>query len=168
MTILKSSTTGIKRAKVVLIGAPGVGKTSLVAQYVHSVFSEEHKSTLGVKVDRKTVDLDGQSVALLIWDMHGETDGLDVPANYLSGAAAALVVVDGTRPQTIDVALDLAARFSEASPGAQVLFVANKADLHVDWETIKSRHGAVRFHPTSAKSGEGVEELFLEIARSLG
>ena len=65
MAIVKSGTTGIKRAKVVLLGAPGVGKTSLVRRYVHSVFSDQHKSTLGVKVDRKSISLGDLTVAML-------------------------------------------------------------------------------------------------------
>lgn len=167
MAILKSNTTGIKRAKVVLLGAPGVGKTSLVARYVHSVFSEEHKSTLGVKVDRRTVALEDKTVAMLIWDMHGETEGLDVPANYLSGAAAAIVVVDSTRLETVDIARGLGERFSESSPDAKVTYVANKADLEGDPEALAEKLAGVDVHPTSAKSGEGVEELFVIIARSV-
>ena len=167
MAVLKSDTSGIRRAKVVLLGAPGVGKTSLVKQYVHSVFSEHSKSTLGVKVDRKTVELDAGSVALLIWDMHGETDGLDVPANYLSGAAAGLVVFDGARPDTIPVALGLSERLVVGSPEAKVIYVANKADLDFDEAEVEARLNGRDHRATSAKTGAGVEELFLTIANSL-
>lgn len=167
MAILKSTAVGITRAKVVLLGAPAVGKTSLVARYVHSVFSEHHKSTLGVKVDRRTVTLDEQTVAMLIWDMHGEAEGLDLPANYLSGAAAAIVVADSSRPETVDVARSLGERFLRSSPSAQVLFVANKADLEIDQAALDEKFAGLEAHLTSAKSGAGVEELFLKIARSV-
>lgn len=113
----------MQRAKVVLLGAPEVGKTSLVARFVHSVFSEHQKSTLGVKVDRKTVELGEKTVSLLLWDMHGETEGLDVPANYYSGASAGLVVFDSSRPETLEVGHSLADRLMERSPDAQVVFV---------------------------------------------
>lgn len=167
MAIVKSGTTGIKRAKVVLLGAPGVGKTSLVRRYVHSVFSDQHKSTLGVKVDRKSISLGDLTVAMLIWDMHGETDGLDVPPNYLSGAAAGLVVFDATRPETVPVALDLGARLTEGSPDAKILYVANKADLDFDLRELTEKLDGQPLQQTSAKTGDGVEELFIEAATSI-
>ena len=167
MTVLKSKNLGVRRAKVVLLGAPGVGKTSLVQRFVHSVFSETHKSTLGVKVDRKTVTVDDRTVSLLIWDMHGETEGLAVPPNYLTGAAAGLVVFDRTRPETIEIAAGLAERLAEASPDAKIFFVANKADLDADLEALGAKLSGRETADTSAKSGAGVEELFAEVAQSL-
>ncbi len=151
-----------------LVGAPGVGKTSLVQRFVHSVFSETHKSTLGVKVDRKSVDVDGNEVSLLIWDMHGETDGLDVPPNYLSGAAAGIVVFDRTRLETVPVALGLGERLSQASPNANIVYVANKSDLDYDADGLKDAVGGKDMFDTSAKTGDGVEAMFFGIASSLG
>ncbi len=167
MGVLKSEIQGVRRAKVVLLGEPGVGKTSLVQRYVHSVFSEQHKSTLGVKVDRKTVMIDGTRVALLIWDMHGETEGLAIPPNYLSGAAAGIVVFDSTRPNTIDVALALADRLGDGSPNATIRYVANKSDLEFDQAAIEAKLSGQELLSTSAKTGDGVEELFETIARSV-
>lgn len=167
MSILKSKNSGIRRAKVVLLGAPSVGKTSLVQRFVHSVFSETQKTTLGVKVDRKTVTVNEREVSLLIWDMHGETEGLDVPANYLTGAAAGLMVVDQTRPDTADVALGLAERLTEASPDAKIFFIANKSDLEADSQLLATKLSAHTVVKTSAKSGEGVEALFSEVAAKL-
>ena len=167
MVVLKSNTTGIKRMKVVLLGASGVGKTSLVQRYVHSRFSEAHKSTLGVKVDRKSVSVDGRNVALLLWDMHGEADGLEVPPNYLTGASAGLVVLDSTRPETADVALSLAERLLVRSPEARVYFVSNKTDLSFDAEALARALDGRHLLQTSAKSGQGVEDLFIELAQDL-
>src|SRR5437868_12539857 len=41
--------------KVCMVGTSGVGKTSLVAKFVHSVFSDKYLTTVGVKIDKKTV-----------------------------------------------------------------------------------------------------------------
>ena len=50
-----------------MLGAFAVGKTSLVARWVHSTFSEKYLSTIGVKIDRKEVDLYWVPVHLLLW-----------------------------------------------------------------------------------------------------
>ena len=145
-----------------LVGAPGVGKTSLVRRFVHQVFSDSYRSTLGVKVDRKTVSCGGTTVVMLLWDTHGETKGLDVPENYLRGAAAVLAVVDATAPETTAVAESMVARLRAASPGASVWFAENKSDLTGTGQCL-TEIGV----PTSAKTGVGVEDLFFAIADEL-
>lgn len=157
--------SGVVRAKVVLVGAPGVGKTSLVRRFVHQAFSDRYRSTLGVKVDRKSVAVDDRVVHLLLWDTHGEGDGLQVPESYFAGASAALAVFDSTRPETLDTADSLAARIRDASPDAVVSFAANKSDLLGSAEHQPA--SSVAASPTSAKTGDGVEEIFGAIARQL-
>lgn len=153
-----------------MLGAPSVGKTSLVRRYVHSVFSEEYHSTLGVKVDRKAVALPDAVVNMLVWDVHGEGDGLTVPTGYLTGASAALFVFDSNRQATIGVAAELRERLFEVSPNALVVPVANKSDLDIDWPDLASAIGAGGFSSpvrSSAKTGEGVDEAFLRVAEHL-
>jgi GTPase SAR1 family protein len=54
--------------KVCMVGTSGVGKTSLVAKFIHSIFSDKYLTTVGVKIDKKTVTVDGNEVMLMIWD----------------------------------------------------------------------------------------------------
>src|SRR6218665_2229580 len=86
--------------KVCMVGVFGAGKTSLVQQYVHSRFSDKYHSTVGVKVDRKTVDIDGVSVTLVLWDVAGKEADEDIPASYLRGSHGVIFVVDLTRRET--------------------------------------------------------------------
>ena len=159
---------GLVQRKICLIGATGVGKTSLVRRYVESSFSESYLATMGVKVDRKRLEIDGQRVSLMIWDLQGEEDGQDVRIAYLRGAAGYLIVIDGTRPETFDVAQRLQQR---AGTVARVPFVAlvNKSDRFDEWTEsadaiawLRAAHWQLLF--TSAKTGEGVEEAFQAIA----
>lgn len=158
------------RAKVVLLGAPGVGKTSLVQRFVHSIFSERYQSTIGVKVDRKSVELPHATVAMLLWDLHGETEGLDIPANYMRGASAGIVMLDSGRSDTAEKAGELGRRFLDLSPDGMVFPVASKSDLDVDWTEVDQaadRAGLEDVARLSAKEGHGVEEFFARVATEL-
>ena len=57
--------------KVCMVGLFGTGKTSLVQQFVHSLFSERYLSTVGVKIDRKPMEVDGVALTLVLWDLAG-------------------------------------------------------------------------------------------------
>ena len=90
--------------KVCLLGAFAVGKTSLVARFVHSLFSERYHTTIGVKIDRKTVRVNGRDVNLMIWDLAGEDEFMSLRMSYLRGTDGCLLVIDGTRKDTLATA----------------------------------------------------------------
>ena len=58
--------------KVCMLGGFAVGKTSLVSRFVSSIFSEKYLTTVGVKIDKKTVAADGKEVSLVLWDINGQ------------------------------------------------------------------------------------------------
>ena len=108
--------------KICLLGGFGVGKTSLVSRFVHSIFSDKYLTTLGVKIEKKAVTVEEKSVELIIWDLHGDDEFQKVNMSYLRGASGYLLVADGTRRHSIDTALMLheAARRSIGNvPGNQ-------------------------------------------------
>jgi small GTP-binding protein len=160
------------KKKICMIGAFAAGKTSLVQQHVYSIFSEKYHTTVGVKVDKKQMNVQGRSIDLIIWDLHGEDDFQSVRMSYLKGSAGFIFVVDGTRRSTLDVALDLRIR-AEASIGLQPCVIAlNKCDLTEQWEITtddanrlaKEKIPAIE---TSAKTGWGVEKAFHTLAALL-
>lgn len=166
----KKAKQKVVRAKLVMVGAPGVGKTSLVRRFVHSTFSDQYRSTLGVKIDRKVVVVQEALVTMLLWDMHGEAEGLDVPSNYLRGSAAAVAVFDATRPETVSVAADLLDRVVALSPGAYPVVMANKSDLEPDWAHVNQAAAAINSattFQTSAKTGDQVEAAFTDVATEI-
>ena len=87
-----------------MLGAYAVGKTSLVRQYVYSIFGGRYQSTIGVKIDSKQMQIDGQQIELILWDLAGEEESINVRSSYLRGSAGAVLVADGTRGETLDVA----------------------------------------------------------------
>ena len=152
-----------------MVGATGVGKTSLVRRYVQSVFSERYHSTIGVKVDKKVVEIDGNEITLILWDLAGMEELSSLPAAYLRGAAGYLLVIDGTRPQTLTTAEQLQRHVAVATGDAPFLVLLNKSDLAAAWRlpdpelTLAER--SWQGSATSAKTGSGVEPAFYELAR---
>ena len=158
--------------KVCMLGAFAVGKTSLVSRFVTSMFSEKYLTTVGVKIDKKRVPLLRGEMELILWDLYGEDEFQKVRMSYLQGASAYLLVADGTRKETIDVAASLQ-RAAEAEIGKVPFVLAlNKVDLADRWQVDKGdleRAGewGWKIVRTSAKTGEGVEEAFLILARAM-
>ncbi len=151
--------------KICMVGAFATGKTSLVARFVTSIFSEAYQTTVGVKIDKKIVNLAGKELTLILWDLHGEDDFQKVRMSYLRGSSGYLLVVDGTRRNTLDKALELQQRVEETIGKVPFILVINKSDTSNEWEienremdelTDKGWH----LLKTSAKTGLGVEEIF--------
>lgn len=156
--------------KLCMIGTSGVGKTSLVSKFVHSIFSDKYLTTVGVKIDKKTVSVNGNDVTLMIWDLAGDDDYQRLQTSYLRGTSGYLLVADGTRQITLDNAIEIQARVKNAAGEIPFLLALNKSDLANQWEINDSRLSDLaakqwKFFKTSAKEGAGVEEAFVELAR---
>lgn len=156
--------------KVCMVGLFGTGKTSLVQRFVHSLFSERYLSTVGVKIDRKVMELDGTSLTLVLWDLAGRDGHEDITTSYLRGAHAVLYVADGTRRESCDQLPELKALAREAAGDVPGVLALNKSDLADQW-ALKRRdeealEGAWDLVRTSAKTGAGVEEAFRRLSRA--
>ncbi len=158
--------------KVCMLGGFAVGKTSLVARFVHSIYSDKYLTTVGVKIEKKVVRSGETDVTLMLWDIYGQDDFQKVRMSYLKGASGYLVVVDGTRKATLGMAQDLLAAAEETLGKVPFILVLNKADLAEAWELDEDELGRLQAKGwtivrTSAKTGAAVEETFLELARRM-
>jgi hypothetical protein len=158
--------------KICMLGTFAVGKTSLVARFVKSIFSDKYHTTVGVKIDKKSLQLDEHEITLLLWDIHGEDEFQKIRQSYLRGTHGYLLVADGTRQQTLDSATTLQQYVEETTGKVPFILLLNKADLTDEWEvseaTLESLKGqGWTIIRTSAKSGEGVEEAFTTLSRQM-
>ena len=156
------------KKKICLLGSYGVGKTSLVARFVRSMFDDKYHTTVGVKIDKKVVTLEDQEITLMLWDMAGEEDGAPVRLNQVKDAAGYLLVVDGTRAKTLEIARDIQRRVESEIGPRPFLALINKVDLRETWEVSDSAWADLAASgwtllETSAKSGQHVEEAFLTL-----
>ncbi len=164
--------------KICLVGPEGVGKTSLIKRFIDNSFDEKYRSTIGVQISQKLIELKpGQSVELIIWDLEGFDISKNYPMSYLLGAATFIFVADVSRPNTIS---ELASIYSRILANTKMdvapLIAINKIDLisvnerETELNKLKSStifSSASSFHLTSAKLGDSVEEIFNSVALSI-
>lgn len=165
--------------KVMLLGEIGVGKSSLARRLVFDKFSRDYKPTIGVEVYRYEVPAvaAGEAMSLILWDTDGNFGDAIFRHVYIKQAAAAVIVGDQSRPDTITAMLRLARGFAEVLPGRAIHFVLNKDDLvdasaGAEAEGILSSPKVAELGPvptikTSAMSGAHVEQAFISTARAI-
>ncbi len=158
--------------KVCMLGATAVGKTSLVRRFVESMFSERYQATIGVKIDRKLIELDGTSISLLLWDLQGEDDLQRVRLSYLRGASGLIFVADGTRPETLTTAKSIQEGAREVVGDLPSVLLLNKADLVDQWRiddpaVASAGMDTVATLRTSAKEGHNVDAAFETLVREI-
>jgi small GTP-binding protein len=158
--------------KVCMLGGFSVGKTSLVERYVHSIFSDKYLSTVGVKISKKALSLDGTDTMLVLWDMEGEDAYAHVNLTYLRGAMGCFVVADGMRQETLEVALNLRRSALKVAGQIPSYLLINKADMADKWEITEDLLAplagqSITVLRTSARTGVGVEEAFDALAREM-
>jgi small GTP-binding protein len=157
------------KKKVCMVGQFGVGKTSLVRRFVFSLFDDKYLTTIGVKIDRKDVVVGSLTLTMILWDLAGEDDLAQIKISHLHGASGYILVADGCRAGSLDKAVELQQRIEEQVGSLPCVLVLNKCDVRERWEvdpTAAAAQGWPVFE-TSAKSGAGVEEMFLGLARKL-
>lgn len=159
------------KKKVCILGAAGVGKTSLVRRFVHSIFDDKYLSTIGVKIEKKSVIVGDTEVLLNIWDVAGEEEFFQIPKSYVTGAAGYLLVIDGTRPETLDTGLEIHSRIQDIAADLPWISLLNKADLADQWAlnedaSKKIEAAGMSSLRTSAQDGLNVEAAFQQLAEN--
>ncbi|MCA9498341.1 MAG: GTP-binding protein [Nitrospira sp.] len=158
--------------KICMLGGFAVGKTSLVRQLVSGIFSEKYLTTVGVKIDQKSLSVRGQDLLLVLWDLYGDDDFQKVRASYLQGASGYILVIDGTRKETVDVAWKLHELARKAIGPVPFAILLNKHDLVDEW-VVKHpmisdlSDQACLVSMVSAKTGEGVEAAFFVLSEAI-
>ncbi len=158
--------------KIAMLGMYAVGKTSLVRRFISSMFDEKYHTTIGVKVDKKVLTVREQEVLLLLWDIAGAEEHFTVPTSYIRGAAGYLLVIDGTRLETLERGLELISQVESALGKLPFVALLNKNDLSDEWQVQDEHiarlieHGCETIR-CSARTGEGVETAFRTLAEQI-
>ena len=159
--------------KVCMVGPFAVGKTSLVRRFVDSIFSDTYLTTIGVKISKKPVVIDGGQVQLMIWDIEGVDVFIELKPSYLRGASGILLVLDGTRPKSVEMAAELSSLLGEQLPDVPIIGLLNKSDLEYEWKLGDSdveglENLGISVIKTSARTGQNVELAFELMVEKMG
>ncbi len=154
------------KTKVLLTGNFGVGKTSLFQQFIFSKFDERYLTTIGVKVDKKEIDIHGALVEIFLWDVAGEVSQEKVPISYFLGAHGIIYIFDLTRPLTYQNLKNDIDYLQRLAPKATIKIVGNKKDLVSNEQLLQISNTLEIPYDiiTSAKTGENVATLFFDLA----
>jgi small GTP-binding protein len=157
--------------KVCMLGSFGVGKTSLVRRFVDSIFDDRYLTTVGVKIDKKVVKVGSLRMTLILWDLAGEDEVTPVQLRYLRGAYGYVLVADGLRSGTLDTARELQRRVEDTIGVLPFVLAVNKSDRKNEWQIADEILGPLAkswpVFETSARIGQGVEEMFRSLAGRL-
>ncbi|CAA7264775.1 unnamed protein product [Cyclocybe aegerita] len=163
------------RFKLVLLGESAVGKSSLVLRFVKDQFDDYRESTIGAAFLTQTVTLEDQTtVKFEIWDTAGQERYKSLAPMYYRNANCAVVVYDITQAASLEKARTWIRELQrQADPSIVIALCGNKLDLaarrQVSQEEAKkyADEEGLMWTETSAKTGEGVTEIFTAIAQKL-
>jgi len=164
----------VESFKVVLVGESGVGKTSIITQFIDQTFQEDQQSTTGGTFSTKSVVCDnGKTLKFEIWDTAGQERYRALTKMFYKDANAAVLVYDITRKDSFEEIQNYwSNQIKESSPPGIILAVAaNKSDL-IDHEAVDEEQarkfakdlGAI-FVSTTATQIDPVNDLFIQIAK---
>jgi small GTP-binding protein len=165
----------LMKVKVCFIGDAGVGKTSLIKRFVLDVFDDRYIATIGTKVTKKIVDVDGQAkVMMLVWDIMGQKGFRELLREaYFFGAHGAIAVCDLTNKETLEELRYWIKALTDVAGDVPIVFAGNKVDLEndrvikeQDLQELASKYKGKSFL-TSAKTGQNVEAAFKTLAEAM-
>ena len=160
--------------KILLIGDLGVGKSCVILRYVEGDFPGNIMSSIGVDFKTKQIDLDDRLIKLQIWDTAGHEKFRTITTSYYKSAHAIIIIYDITEINSFEHVKNWMIDIDKfAKQGVLKTLVANKTDLEEqrkikkeEGESIAKKYG-VNFFEVSAKDNKNIDELFLDIAKSL-
>jgi len=164
--------------KVIILGDSGVGKTSLMNQYVNKKFTNQYKATIGADFSTKEVMIDDKMVTLQIWDTAGQERFQSLGVAFYRGADCCVLVFDLTNPKSFESLDSWRDEFLiQASPRDPENFpfvvIGNKLDVAENARKVSPARAStwcmtkngIPYFETSAKNAVGVDAAFMEIAR---
>jgi small GTP-binding protein len=161
---------------MILLGDPGVGKTSILNRFANQEFSAQYKATIGSDFMSRQLEVDGRTITLQIWDTAGQERFQSLGWQFFRGSDCCILVYDVTNPSSFQSVQkwqkDFLSQMELTNPSDfAFLLLANKTDLPSKVvQTSAGReyaemNGGMLFCESSAKTGDNVESAFERVVR---
>jgi small GTP-binding protein len=169
----------VYKYKVLILGPPAVGKTSLLHRFVEKEFKVDYTATIGATFLIKEIKIsedksDDNTAQLSLWDVGGQHNFRDLRTTFYRGANGALIIFDLIREKTFN---EIGAWKSEMHETLMkdipFVLIGNKSDLiKTEGRKVKitlakkfAKENNSHYIETSAKTGLNVEKAFRELTR---
>ena len=160
--------------KTVIIGEAGVGKTSIVQQFVNKCFQEKYVETIGVEFFTKTFKINDKIIKAEIWDTAGSERFASITKNYYRGADGALIVYDISNKTTFDNVENWFNDLKNAcKEEAFIILIGNKNDLENQRQVSNNmlinlgKNLGIAVMETSAKDDYNINESFYLLIKEI-
>lgn len=160
--------------KIIIIGEPAVGKTSLVKKFVSGQFANDYRASIGTNIFTTKINLNsGIDVKIQIWDIAGQERWIAMRTIYYKGTDGVLIVADLTRKNTLEqIEKFWYADLKKNNISSPIILLGNKSDLKKDIteeeiEALGKKIKAKYILITSAKTGVNVEKAFKLISEQV-
>ncbi len=159
--------------KLLLIGDSGVGKSCLLLRFAENSFTPSFITTIGIDFKTKRVNLDDKPVKIQVWDTAGQERFRTITSAYYRGAHGIVLCYDVSARDSFSNIRNWMKNCDQHASGTVVrAIVGNKKDVSeraVSYEEGKrlADEYQVGFTETSAKTGEGVDDMFMALASAV-
>ncbi len=168
--LIKEPVTKKYALKIIVVGDPAVGKTSLIRRHATDTFEENYAPTIGTDFVLKVVNLKEMEITCTIWDIGGHESFMNIRNVYYEGADGAIIIYDVTREDTFKNVRKWYADYTKIVGIIPTAIIGNKIDLERKVKTEVAKKLALELHAifyeTSAKTGENVNKAFGHLANS--
>jgi small GTP-binding protein len=162
----------MRSLKVVLVGDTKVGKSCILSRFVQGTFDRNMPATIGAAFLTKVITTPNGPVRLQLWDTAGQEKFRSLAPMYYRSSAVAVLVYDVTTKSSLDGLEDWAAEIADKAPhNIKLVVIGNKIDMTEErrvtqqaGQELARTLNAVHYGETSAKTGDGINDVFNKIA----
>ena len=160
--------------KYIIVGDPSVGKSNLLMKFAHNKFTDDYQTTIGVEFGAKNIQINNKIYRIQIWDTAGQENFRSITRAYYQKCVCAMVVYDITCRETFEHIQSWLQDIHDQSPETVlIILIGNKIDLENkrivstdEGKDFATQNGHI-FMETSAKTGEGVNDIFEKTAQEI-
>ena len=161
----------VTRHKIIFVGDAGVGKTTLISRIMDNPFSDVYEPSIGVDFMSKSIKYRGQNIKLQMWDTAGQEKYKGLIPSYVRNSSIVFLVYDISVKSSFDK-IPKWISFIRSIENTTLVLCGNKTDLEKrevtkeEGEALAQKEG-IAFYEMSAKSGEGIKNMFYNAVSDL-